>query len=44
MKKLFYSSILFVVIAISSISCTKEEVKPQGGGNNGGVTTSDKGF
>jgi hypothetical protein len=44
MKKLFYSLALLLVLAVATISCTKEEIKPQGGGNNGGVQTSDKGF
>lgn len=44
MKKLFYSLALLLVLSVAAISCTKEEIKPQNGGNNGGVQTSDKGF
>jgi hypothetical protein len=44
MKKLFYSIALVFVLALAATSCTKEEIKPKNGGNNGGVTTSDKGF
>lgn len=44
MRKTFLYILLFAVITVSAMSCTKEEVKPQSGGNNGGVQTSDKGF
>jgi hypothetical protein len=44
MRKTFLYTLLLAVITLSAVSCTKEEVKPQSGGNNGGVQTSDKGF
>jgi hypothetical protein len=44
MKKIFYLIAFVLVLAVAATSCTKEEIKPQNGGNNGGVTTSDKGF
>jgi hypothetical protein len=41
MKKLFYSIAIVLFVAISTISCTNEEVKPQSGGNStgGGVSS-----
>jgi len=44
MKKLFYSIAIVLFVAISTISCTKEEVKPQSGGNSTGGGVSSPGF
>ncbi len=44
MKKLVYTLAILFVLATSLSSCTKEEVKPQGGGNSTGGSPSDKGF
>lgn len=45
MKKLFYSIAIVLFVAVSTISCTKEEVRPQiEEGNNSGGGVSSTGF
>ncbi len=44
MKKLFYSIAIVLFVAVSTISCTKEEVRPQTEGNNSGGGVSSTGF